>query len=204
MPISDKAWRPTVAVIPFTAHTAAPKEAALGDILAGEIIAALSRRTDLNVVSHLSGTDLWRREARLQRLQGRIKADYLLSGAYRVAGKRLVLVAELVEVRSGHVVWGESLKSTVQKIMQGEDQITAEVAVQLGKHMGWSNIPPATGSALPPRHHQTALRSSLSDCQGTREVVSEWQQKRPQGGGLTHQRVGSFLSTVIRLVAIVM
>lgn len=152
LPISDKAWRPTVAVIPFTAHTAGPQEAALGDILAGEIIAALSRRTDLNVVSRLSGTDPWRREARLQRLQGRIKADYLLSGAYRVAGKLLVLVAELVEVRSGRVVWGESLKSTVQKIMQGEDQITAEVAVQLGKHMGWSNIPPATGSALPRRH----------------------------------------------------
>lgn len=139
-------------MIPFTAHTASPQEAVLGDILAGEIIAALSRRTDLNVVLRLSGTDLWRQEARLQRLQGRIKADDLLSGACRVAGKLHILVAELVEVRSGRVVWGESLKSTVQKNMQGEDQITAEVAVQLGKHMGWSDIPPVTGSALPRRH----------------------------------------------------
>jgi adenylate cyclase len=95
--------RPTIAVIPFTARTAGPDEAVLGEILAEEIIAALSRTPDLNVISRLSTTALRGRDTSLPLLQSHLNADYVLSGAYRVSGGQLVLVTELI-ARSGATV----------------------------------------------------------------------------------------------------
>lgn len=144
--LSDGARQPTVAVMPFTAHTSAPRDANLSGVMAGEIIAALSRRTDLHVISQLASTSFWNQAAASERQPCRVQAHYVLSGACRVAGQLFVLVVELVEARSGRVVWADSLKSTVQKVLQGEDQITVDVVVQLEKHLGGAGTPgPAPG-----------------------------------------------------------
>lgn len=135
------ARRPTVAVMPFMAQTAGPRDAMLGGVLAGEIMAALSRRTDLQVISRLPGTGLWNQAAAPEHQPYRPQAHYVLSGACRAAGQLFVLVAQLVEVCSGRVVWADSLKSTVQEVLQGEDQITADVVGQLEKHLGRAGIP---------------------------------------------------------------
>ena len=162
LPRDDTELRPTVAVIPFTARTSGPDDAVLGEILAEEIIAALSRTPDLNVISRLSTSTLRGRDASLPDVQSHLNADYVLSGAYRVSGTQLVLVTELIEVRSGRAVWGESLKSTVQEVLQGEDRITAEVVANLGSQIVKTEMQRATSRPLPNLESSTLLLGAIS------------------------------------------
>lgn len=162
LPGDDTELRPTVAVIPFTARTSGPDDAVLGEILAEEIIAALSRTPDLNVISRLSTSTLRGRDASLPDVQSHLNADYVLSGAYRVSGTQLVLVTELIEARSGRAVWGESLKSTVQEVLQGEDRITAEVVANLGAHIVRTEMQRATSRPLPNLESSTLLLGAIS------------------------------------------
>jgi adenylate cyclase len=157
LPADPTELRPTVAVIPFTARTSGPDDAVLGEILAEEIIAALSRTPDLNVISRLSTTALRGRDTSLPVLQSHLNANYVLSGAYRVSGGQLVLVTELIEARTGRAVWGDSLKSTVQEVLQGEDRITAEVVSQLGAHIVRTEMQRAASRPLPNLESSTLL-----------------------------------------------
>jgi adenylate cyclase len=162
LPADATELRPTVAVIPFTARTSGPDDAVLGEILAEEIIAALSRTPDLNVISRLSTTALRGRDTSLPLLQSHLNANYVLSGAYRVAGGQLVLVTELIEARTGRAVWGDSLKSTVQEVLQGEDRITAEVVSQLGAHIVRTEMQRASSRPLPNLESSTLLLGAIS------------------------------------------
>ena len=162
LPRDDTELRPTIAVIPFTARTAGDGDAVLGEILAEEIIAALSRSQNLNVISRLSTSALRGRDASLPDVHNHLKASYVLSGAYRVSGNQLVLVTELVEAGSGRVVWGESLKSTVQEVLQGEDKITAEVVSQLGAQIVRAEMQRAASRPLPNLESSTLLMGAIS------------------------------------------
>ena len=162
LPADDAELRPTIAVIPFTARTSGTDDAVLGEILAEEIIAGLSRTPDLNVISRLSTTGLRGRDSSLPVIRGHLNANYVLSGAYRVAGNHLVLVAELVETRTERVVWGASLKSGVQEVLHGEDQITTEVITQLGAVIARSEMQRASSRPLPNLESSTLLMGAIS------------------------------------------
>jgi adenylate cyclase len=162
LPRDDTELRPTIAVIPFTARTAGEGDAVLGEILAEEIIAALSRSQNLNVISRLSTSVLRDRHASLPAVQSHLKAGYVLSGAYRVSGNHVVLVAELIEAKTGRAVWGESLKSTVQEVLQGEDKITAGVVSQLGAQIVRVEMQRATSRPLPNLESSTLLMGAIS------------------------------------------
>lgn len=162
LPADATELRPTIAVIPFTARTSGADDAVLGEILAEEIIAGLSRTPDINVISRLSTTRLRGRDASPAQLQGHLNASYVLSGAYRVSGDQLVLVTELVEARSERVVWGASLKSSVQDVLQGEDKITAEVVEQLGAQIARAEMQRAASRPLPNLESSTLLMGAIS------------------------------------------
>jgi TolB-like protein len=92
--------RPTVAVIPFTARAGEAAHQVLGEVLADEIISALSRAADLNVISRLSTTVFRGRDASLGEVGGYLNATYVLSGAYMVSGNQFSLSAELADAKS--------------------------------------------------------------------------------------------------------
>jgi adenylate cyclase len=163
LPADETELRPTIAVIPFTARTAGPDDAVIGEVLAEEIIAALSRAPNLNVISRLSTSVLRGRDTLLPEvMQSHLRADYVLAGAYRVSGNRVVLVIELTEARNGRVIWGESLKSTVQEVLMGEDSITSEVVLQLGTHISRTEMQRATSRPMPNLQSSTLLMGAIS------------------------------------------
>ncbi len=120
--------RPTIAVIPFAEHGQGHEP--LGEILAEEVIAALSRSSDLNVVSRLSTTAFRRRGATLGEVSAHLKANYVLSGAYRLSSGAVILAAELAEAQSGRVVWARDLKGSVAGIVEGKDELIGRVVAE--------------------------------------------------------------------------
>jgi adenylate cyclase len=120
--------RPTIAVIPFAAHGSAQQ--AIGEILAEEVIAALSRSADLNVISRLSTTAFRGRRATLGEVSTHLKASYVLSGVYRVARRTLYLTVELAEAKSSRVVWANDMKGRVAGIGDGNEGLIDRIVAQ--------------------------------------------------------------------------
>jgi adenylate cyclase len=113
--------QPTIAVIPFTEHGSG--HGPVGEILAEEVIAALSRSAELSVVSRLSTTGFRGRQATLQQLGAHLGAHYVLSGSYRVSHDQLILTIELADTNSTRVAWARELKGSVAGIIEGREEL---------------------------------------------------------------------------------
>ena len=68
----------------------------------------------------------------------------------------------LFRSRSGRAVWGDSLKSTVQEVLQGEDKITSEVVSQLGAQIVRAEMQRAASRPLPNLESSTLLMGAIT------------------------------------------
>ena len=114
--------RPSVAVIPFQLRTEDPRVAFIGDGLADETIAALSRVADFFVTSRLSSMAFRRAPLGARTIGEKLGVQYVLSGSVQTAEARALLTAELADTRDGSIVWTERFEGDFADVfaMQGE------------------------------------------------------------------------------------
>src|SRR5438874_7707995 len=114
--------RPSVAVIPFQLRTDDARFAFVGDGLADETIAALSRVADFFVTSRLSSMAFRRAPLGLRAIGEMLGVQYVLSGSVQTAHPRALLVVELADTRDGRIVWSERFDGDLLDVfaMQGE------------------------------------------------------------------------------------
>jgi TolB-like protein len=154
--------RPTLAVIPFTARGVASEHRVLGEILAEEMIRELSRSPDLNVISRLSTTAFCGRQVTLGEINTHLKADYVLSGIYRVDGPRVRLDVELAEARTAHIVWAERLEDQIARIIDGEQELISRVIVEVCAAVSSRELRRARSQALPTLKSYTLLVAAIT------------------------------------------
>jgi TolB-like protein len=118
---------PSVAVIPFAPHHMPDDHHVIGEVLAEEIIRALSRSSDLNIISRLSTTAFRGRDATLEEIGTRLHADYVVSGVYSSDEKNVVLDVELAETKTSRILWSEHLKEQVSAILSGEQELVGRL-----------------------------------------------------------------------------
>lgn len=141
--------RPSIAVIPFAVQTADAGNDMLGEALADEVIAALSRTSELSVISRLSTTVFRNRPGALEDVRSLLGAHYVLSGTCRSAGDLLVLFAELLDTTNGHVVWAGSLKGKLQGLFMPDDDLISELVGATSSAVMSHQLKRARGNALP-------------------------------------------------------
>jgi TolB-like protein/CRP-like cAMP-binding protein len=114
--------RPSIAVVPF--RVVSPDGAAeiLGDGLAEETIAALSRVADFFVVSRLSSMAFRGRAHAAQRIGELLGVQYVVSGSLQAEDTRALLLAELADARDGRILWTERIEGNLVDlfVMQAE------------------------------------------------------------------------------------
>lgn len=114
---------PSIAVVPFAPRRLSDDHYVIGEVLAEEIIRALSRSPDLNLISRLSTTAFRGRDATLAEVGQHLRADYVLSGTYSGDERHVVLDVELAEARSGRILWLEHLEDNVSAVLGGEQEL---------------------------------------------------------------------------------
>ncbi|MXN64908.1 hypothetical protein GR183_08310 [Stappia sp. GBMRC 2046] len=114
---------PTIAVIPFTPRSRSKDHFTLGEVLAEELIVALSRSSEINVISRLSTTGFRMRGSSLAKIADTLKADFILSGTYSGDERHVSLDIELADVKSGRVIWSERVSEDVPAILQDPSAI---------------------------------------------------------------------------------
>lgn len=156
------ALRPTIAVIPFRPRNMERKHQVLGEILADELITALSRTSDLHVISRLSTLAFANRDFGVTEASAHLGAGYVLSGAYRVAGQQLTLSAELADGKTGRVIWAEDLKAQVDGIVQGDAPILEYMISRISLAVIVRELERAQSQALPTLESYTLLMAAIS------------------------------------------
>jgi adenylate cyclase len=154
--------RPTVAVIPFAARGGEPEHQVVGEVLADEIISALSHSHELCVISRLSTTQFRGRDASVGEVSRYLNATYVLSGAYRVAGDKLRLTAELALANSGSIVWSESLQGHATGIVMGKDGLIDKIVARVSAAVMARELQRAQSQPLPTLESYTLLMGAIA------------------------------------------
>ena len=120
--------RPSVAVIPFQLRTDDTRFAFIGDGLADETIAALSRMADFFVTSRLSTMAFRRAPLGAKSIGEMLGVQYVLSGSVQTAHPRALFVAELADTRDGRIVWSERFDGDLADVFAMQGELARKVA----------------------------------------------------------------------------
>jgi class 3 adenylate cyclase/TolB-like protein/Tfp pilus assembly protein PilF len=154
--------RPTIAVIPFSYRGTEGEHVILGEILADDVISALSQTADLHVISRLSTTVFRGRNATLDDISMHLHATYVLSGAYRTTRDQLVVAAELAEAKSGRVVWATELKGKITSVVAGTSDLAESMVKQVSTALIARELERAQTQSLPTLESYTLLLSAIT------------------------------------------
>jgi adenylate cyclase len=154
--------RPTIAVIPFSMRSEEPGHNMLGEALADEVIAALSRTSELHVISRLSTTVFSSRHDAIADIRHHLGASYILSGNCRTAGNQLSLFAELVDAKTGHIAWAESLKGSVNGVFAADDSVIEHMVASVSSRVMARELERARTQSLPTLEGYTLLLGAVA------------------------------------------
>jgi len=115
--------RPTLAVVPLALRGGGREYLPVGEIIADEVIAALSQAPELRVVSRLSTTAFRGRKLQLVDVRTYLGATYVLSGGYRVVGDMLIVNVELADTRTNEVMWAKSLRGKLSGLFAQDGEL---------------------------------------------------------------------------------
>ena len=171
--------RPTVAVIPFAVRTAEPGHEMLGEALADEVIAALSRTSELHVISRLSTTVFRERHGDVEEIRNHLGASYILSGTCRSMGSQFTLFVELIDSKTGRVGWAETLKGQVNGLFLADDDLINRLVGAVSSAVFSVELQRVRANALPTLEGYTLLlasvalmhRTALNDFERAREML---------------------------------
>jgi class 3 adenylate cyclase/tetratricopeptide (TPR) repeat protein len=154
--------RPTVAVIPMRLLSDDAGHLLIGDALADEIIAALSKTQALNVISRMSTTVFKDRTDPPAQITTHLGADYLISGSVQISGHQLKLMVELAEAPGGRVVWADRLLGDLRAVWQAEDSMIATIVAEVGAAIMRHELERASSHALPTVRSYSLLLGAIA------------------------------------------
>jgi len=108
---------PTIAVIPFLTSRTVPAHDVVGEVVADDVIAALSRSDEVNVTSRLSTTVFRWRDIQLGMVGQALNADFVLSGSLAGEAEKVVLRLEFAEVSTNRVLWTDRMEAMVPALL---------------------------------------------------------------------------------------
>jgi TolB-like protein len=121
----------SIAVLPFRLIGDAGQWAAIADALPHELIAELSRLRWLFVTARGSSFRLRSADADMGEIGRLLGVRYCLSGTVEVANSKLAVTVELVDTRSGGVVWADHFAGGLDAVHPIRTEIRARILAAL-------------------------------------------------------------------------
>lgn len=126
-PQSQMEARPSIAVLPFRNLSGDAGQDFFSDGVTEDIIAALSRFSNLLVISKSSSFPFRNSTASPAEIGRQVNARYLLDGSIRRSGNRIRAAVQLIEAQTGRLVWTESYDAELDDIFAVQDNIARNV-----------------------------------------------------------------------------
>ena len=119
----------SIAVLPFDNYSPSPHDEYFAAGVTEEITSQLSRIGDLTVLSRVAVERAMESEDSLDGVARRLRAGSVLEGSVRMAGSRVRITAQLIDMRDGRHLWSESFDRELSDIFQ----IQTDVAIAIGE-----------------------------------------------------------------------
>ena len=116
--------RPAVAVLPFANMSHDPEQEYFADGITEDVITALSYQKLFPVIARNTTFVFKGQSVDIGEIGRKLNAGYVVEGSVRKAGQRLRITAQLIEVASGHHVWGQRYDRVLDDIFDLQDEIT--------------------------------------------------------------------------------
>ncbi len=180
--------RPVVAVLPFADRDGSASAHALGDVLADQVIATLSRSSALSVISRLSTHAFRQRSDPLDKVAQALGAHYVLAGNCSHAGGRVQVSVTLSDVRSGLVMWTRSLSDHEGAALETDSELVASLVSGVAQTIFASEVGSVRSRALPTLQCHTLLIAAISllyrlspaDFERARAALDALQERAPR------------------------
>ncbi len=154
--------RASLAVIPFRMREGSTHQAVFGDVLADEVIAALSRSAELHVISRLSTLPFRDRGASASAVSLYLGISYVLSGAYIVKNGNIHLAAELTAASDDGVVWADSLTAPVKSLLDPHNELVRNLVAQASRAIITNEMAKVRTRPLPTLETYALLMAGIS------------------------------------------
>jgi adenylate cyclase len=118
---------PAVAVLPFKDLSAEKNLGYLGEGVANDVIAILSRFSDIAVVSRTSSFAYEKQEGDVRQIGKDLGVGYVVEGNVRKEGDKVRIVAELIDADTGEHVWADRFDKSGTDPWALQDELTGMI-----------------------------------------------------------------------------
>lgn len=123
--------RPSVAVLPFTNRSPDPDHAFFADGVHDNVVVALSRIASLDVRSQRSVARFRETSLSLPEIAGELHVETLLEGTVHRSGRRIRIIAHLVDPATGSPLWSQSYDRDLDDVFAVQTDVAMRVAAAL-------------------------------------------------------------------------
>lgn len=177
-----------IAVVPFASKGDADGLEFLGDALADDLIAQLSKLRQLHVVSRLSTAAFANRRPDPQVVGSALKCQYMVYGTCLVTGDKLRVRAQLVDCHSKAILWADGIDGKVSDLLAGTSPVVDRLTNETCRALVEAEVHRSIASPLPSLQSYTILlgaiammhRLSLRDFQRSREMLLYLCERHPR------------------------
>jgi TolB-like protein len=178
---------PAIAVLPFRAIGGDPSDTVLGDWLAEEICRSLSRSRLLAVISHLSCRELSLGPVDIAGVRSSLRSDFCVFGSLRRMGSHIVLDADLVDTRSGRIIWTRQFEDRAEHFLERSAEGLTAIIASIGSAIADEALAHARSHPLAEIEDHRLLiagvslmhRATLREFARSRELLEEALRRAP-------------------------
>ena len=130
----------TIAVLPFVNMSSSQENEYFSDGMTEEIINALAKIKELKVTSRTSSFFFKNKNIPIRQIGIELNVSTILEGSIRLAGNKMRLTAQLIDVNEDFHFWSETFDRSMDDIFAVQDEISLLIADKLREHVGHFDI----------------------------------------------------------------
>jgi TolB-like protein/cytochrome c-type biogenesis protein CcmH/NrfG len=121
----------TIAVLPFANMSGDPEQEFFSDGISEELLNVLAKVKGLQVTSRTSAFAFKGKDISIPEIAEKLGVEHVLEGSVRMAGDRVRITTQLIEVSTDSHLWSESYDRNLSDIFAVQDEIAKEVGEAL-------------------------------------------------------------------------
>lgn len=176
---------PTIAILPFQCLAGDEFHGIVGELLSGVLIANLAKSRHLHVISQRTSSQFGDSLQSTSQLGAELGADYIVEGRYVVHSDSVRLQVELSSCDFDEVIWAEQFRSSIEAVVQEQDELTDQVLSGIGQHLFQHAVQRSLNAPLHSLQCHSLLigsinimhRGSANDMKQAREMLEQLQQR---------------------------
>lgn len=127
----DRDRLPSVAVLPFVNMSNDPENEFFADGITEDVIAHLAKIRALRVTSRTSVMAFKKREQNLREIGAALGVEAIVEGSVRRAGRRVRIVAQLIDPHTDEHLWAETYNRDMDDIFEIQSDVALQIVTSL-------------------------------------------------------------------------